>query len=79
MDALANGGAVGRDAVEAVLADPRLIRPVFQPIVDLRTARVYAREALIRGRLGKAEVRGAELLEAAEAQARAEATEEVRV
>jgi EAL domain-containing protein (putative c-di-GMP-specific phosphodiesterase class I) len=40
--------------------------PVFQPIVDLRDATVYAREALIRGRLGKVEVRGAELVEAAE-------------
>jgi EAL domain-containing protein (putative c-di-GMP-specific phosphodiesterase class I) len=41
--------------------------PVFQPIVDLRTGAVYAREALVRGRMGKVEVRGAELLEAAEA------------
>ena len=37
-------------------------RPVFQPIVDLRTGRVYGREALIRGRMGKVEVRGGELI-----------------
>ena len=30
----------GRDTVEAVLADPTLIRPVFQPIVDLRRSAV---------------------------------------
>ena len=40
--------------------------PVFQPIVDLRGGRVYGREALMRGRMGKSEVRGSELLEAAE-------------
>jgi EAL domain-containing protein (putative c-di-GMP-specific phosphodiesterase class I) len=40
--------------------------PVFQPIVDLRTGRVYGREALIRGRMGRTEVRGAELVQAAE-------------
>ncbi len=43
------------------------LAPVFQPIVDLRTGAVYAREALVRGRMGRVEVRGAELLEAAEA------------
>jgi EAL domain-containing protein (putative c-di-GMP-specific phosphodiesterase class I) len=48
VDALANGGAVGRDAVEAVLADPRLIRPVFQPIVDLRRTAVWGFEMLAR-------------------------------
>ena len=41
--------------------------PVFQPILDLRAGSVYAREALIRGRMGKAEVRGGELIQAAEA------------
>ena len=40
--------------------------PVFQPLVDLRDGSVYGREALIRGRMGKVEVRGQELLEAAE-------------
>jgi EAL domain-containing protein (putative c-di-GMP-specific phosphodiesterase class I) len=49
------------------LSQDGAMAPVFQPIVDLRDARVYAREALIRGRLGKGQVRGAELLEAAEA------------
>src|SRR6476620_9319078 len=41
--------------------------PVFQPIVDLRSGAVYGREAMIRGRMGKTEVRGGELIEAAEA------------
>jgi EAL domain-containing protein (putative c-di-GMP-specific phosphodiesterase class I) len=41
--------------------------PVFQPIVDLRSPGVYGREALMRGRMGGTDVRGAELLEAAEA------------
>ena len=41
--------------------------PVYQPIVDLADASVYGREALIRGRIGRVELRGAELLEAAEA------------
>jgi EAL domain-containing protein (putative c-di-GMP-specific phosphodiesterase class I) len=40
--------------------------PVFQPIVDLRDPGVYGREALMRGKMGGVEVRGAELLEAAE-------------
>jgi EAL domain-containing protein (putative c-di-GMP-specific phosphodiesterase class I) len=48
VDALAKEGAVGRDAVEAVLADPRLIRPVFQPIVDLRRSAVWGYEMLAR-------------------------------
>jgi EAL domain-containing protein (putative c-di-GMP-specific phosphodiesterase class I) len=38
----------GRGAVEAVLADPSLIRPVFQPIVDLRRSAVWGFEMLAR-------------------------------
>jgi EAL domain-containing protein (putative c-di-GMP-specific phosphodiesterase class I) len=41
--------------------------PVFQPIVDLQAGTAYGREALVRGRLGALEVRGGELLAAAEA------------
>jgi EAL domain-containing protein (putative c-di-GMP-specific phosphodiesterase class I) len=48
VDAVTNSGAVGRDAVEAVLADPGLIRPVFQPIVDLRRSAVWGFEMLAR-------------------------------
>jgi EAL domain-containing protein (putative c-di-GMP-specific phosphodiesterase class I) len=40
--------------------------PVFQPVVSLADGSVYGREALVRGRMGKVEVRGHELLEAAE-------------
>jgi EAL domain-containing protein (putative c-di-GMP-specific phosphodiesterase class I) len=43
------------------------MRPHFQPIVDLASGRVFGREALMRGKLGATEVRGAELLKAAEA------------
>ncbi len=43
------------------------MKPHFQPIVDLRTGQVYGREALMRGKLGATEVRGGELLAAAEA------------
>ena len=43
------------------------MRPHFQPIVDLRTGLAYGREALMRGMLGNVELRGAELLAAAEA------------
>lgn len=43
------------------------LTPVFQPLVDLSDGSVYGREALIRGRMGKTELRGEELLEAAEA------------
>jgi EAL domain-containing protein (putative c-di-GMP-specific phosphodiesterase class I) len=39
----------------------------FQPIVELATGRAYGREALMRGRLGAVEVRGGELVAAAEA------------
>ena len=43
------------------------MRPHFQPIVELATGRAYGREALMRGKLGAVEVRGGELLAAAEA------------
>jgi EAL domain-containing protein (putative c-di-GMP-specific phosphodiesterase class I) len=42
------------------------LTPVFQPLVDLSDGTVYGREALIRGKMGKVEVRGQELLDAAE-------------
>ena len=41
--------------------------PHFQPIVDLATGRPIGREALIRGQLGATELRGGELVAAAEA------------
>jgi EAL domain-containing protein (putative c-di-GMP-specific phosphodiesterase class I) len=41
--------------------------PHFQPIVDLATGAVVGREALMRGKLGATEVRGGELVMAAEA------------
>jgi EAL domain-containing protein (putative c-di-GMP-specific phosphodiesterase class I) len=44
-----------------------LMRPHFQPIVELQTGRAFGREALMRGKLGAVEVRGGELLAAAEA------------
>jgi EAL domain-containing protein (putative c-di-GMP-specific phosphodiesterase class I) len=40
--------ATDRETVEAVLADPTLIRPVFQPIVDLRRSAVQGYEMLAR-------------------------------
>ncbi len=43
------------------------MKPHFQPIVDLRSGDVFGREALMRGKLGAVEVRGGELLAAAEA------------
>jgi EAL domain-containing protein (putative c-di-GMP-specific phosphodiesterase class I) len=43
------------------------MKPHFQPIVELATGRAYGREALMRGKLGAIEVRGGELLAAAEA------------
>jgi EAL domain-containing protein (putative c-di-GMP-specific phosphodiesterase class I) len=43
------------------------MKPHFQPIVDLTTGAVFGREALMRGKLGATEVRGGELLAAAEA------------
>ena len=41
--------------------------PHFQPIIDLASGKAYGREALMRGTLGKVELRGAELIAAAEA------------
>src|SRR5919202_6750426 len=43
------------------------MKPHFQPIVDLHDGKVFGREALMRGKLGATEVRGGELLVAAEA------------
>jgi EAL domain-containing protein (putative c-di-GMP-specific phosphodiesterase class I) len=43
------------------------MKPHFQPIVVLATGDVFGREALMRGKLGATEVRGGELLAAAEA------------
>src|SRR5918997_483210 len=43
------------------------MKPHFQPIVDLTNGEVYGREALMRGMLGAVELRGGELLAAAEA------------
>ena len=43
------------------------MKPHFQPIVELQSGRVFGREALMRGKLGATEVRGGELLVAAEA------------
>jgi EAL domain-containing protein (putative c-di-GMP-specific phosphodiesterase class I) len=43
------------------------MKPHFQPIVNLRDGTVFGREALMRGKLGATEVRGGELLRAAEA------------
>src|SRR3954470_21344404 len=43
------------------------MKPHFQPIVELATGEVFGREALMRGKLGAVDVRGGELLAAAEA------------
>jgi EAL domain-containing protein (putative c-di-GMP-specific phosphodiesterase class I) len=44
-----------------------VMTPHFQPIIDLTDGKAYGREALMRGKLGATEVRGAELMAAAEA------------
>jgi EAL domain-containing protein (putative c-di-GMP-specific phosphodiesterase class I) len=41
--------------------------PHFQPIIDLTSGKPFGREALMRGKMGKVELRGAELIAAAEA------------
>src|SRR6059058_829615 len=41
--------------------------PHFQPIIDLADGKAFGREALMRGKMGAVEVRGAELMAAAEA------------
>jgi EAL domain-containing protein (putative c-di-GMP-specific phosphodiesterase class I) len=46
VDAITHHG--GREAIEAVLADPNLIHPLFQPIVDLRHSSVWGFEMLAR-------------------------------
>jgi EAL domain-containing protein (putative c-di-GMP-specific phosphodiesterase class I) len=43
------------------------MKPHFQPIIDLNTGEAFGREALMRGKLGAVELRGGELLAAAEA------------
>src|SRR3954467_15855645 len=43
------------------------MKPHFQPIVELHDGLAYGREALMRGMLGTVELRGAELIAAAEA------------
>jgi EAL domain-containing protein (putative c-di-GMP-specific phosphodiesterase class I) len=43
------------------------MKPHFQPIIELASGRAYGREALMRGMLGTVELRGAELMAAAEA------------
>jgi EAL domain-containing protein (putative c-di-GMP-specific phosphodiesterase class I) len=43
------------------------MRPHFQPIVELTTGRAFGREAQMRGMLGTVELRGVELIAAAEA------------
>jgi EAL domain-containing protein (putative c-di-GMP-specific phosphodiesterase class I) len=43
------------------------MHPHFQPIVELHSGLAYGREALMRGKLGAVELRGAELMAAAEA------------
>jgi EAL domain-containing protein (putative c-di-GMP-specific phosphodiesterase class I) len=44
-----------------------VMTPHFQPIIDLADGKAYGREALMRGKMGAVELRGAELMAAAEA------------
>ena len=44
-----------------------VMTPHFQPIIDLADGKAYGREALVRGKMGALELRGAELMAAAEA------------
>lgn len=44
-----------------------VMTPHFQPIIDLADGKAYGREALMRGKMGATELRGAELMAAAEA------------
>ena len=44
-----------------------VMTPHFQPIIDLSDGKAYGREALMRGKMGATELRGAELMAAAEA------------
>ncbi|MEO8690960.1 MAG: EAL domain-containing protein [Solirubrobacteraceae bacterium] len=44
-----------------------VMTPHFQPIIDLADGKAFGREALMRGKMGATEVRGAELMAAAEA------------
>src|SRR3954470_24997702 len=43
------------------------MKPHFQPIIDLATGAAYGREALMRGKLGAARLRGGELVAPAQA------------
>jgi EAL domain-containing protein (putative c-di-GMP-specific phosphodiesterase class I) len=43
------------------------MRPHFQPIIELAGGRAFGREALMRGKLGAVDLRGGELMAAAEA------------
>jgi EAL domain-containing protein (putative c-di-GMP-specific phosphodiesterase class I) len=43
------------------------MRPHFQPIIELASGRAFGREALMRGKLGAVDLRGGELMAAAEA------------
>ncbi|WP_415972267.1 EAL domain-containing protein [Rhodococcus sp. 077-4] len=42
------GSAIDHESIDAILADPRSVRPVYQPIVDLSDGDVVGYEALAR-------------------------------